>query len=1642
MQTKLAAAEVLNGRWRLDRPLGAGADATLFAATDLRDGRAVALKILHASLFAGDDSARARLRWEFAVLAAIEHPHLVRVFDLDSVEGRPFFTCELCDSPPPTRLTALPPPERARVLCQLLAEVGSALEALHRRGLVHRDIKPSNLLADGSGATRLGDLGLSSLRGAAGGARGTLGFLAPEALFGAADARADLWSLGATAHALWSGVPPFAAARIDEHVRALDKGRPARLAGAPAGLQALVDRLLARDPAARPSTARAVVDEALRLGARLDGAVVHESAAPPLCNPALAGREAELATLVAALGRARVVLVEGAPGAGKSRLIDEARRARQLDDAAAGRTSLAWRNFADDRPLTVVAALAEAPAVLHVAAVAEPRAEELLGLAAAGAAAPSTVIAEVEEGAVPALAGDGVVRIRLAPLDDAAVARLCASMLFDGSDGAGFAELARAVARASGGNPRLAVEIVRAVAARTGPPSAADVGALDGQNLAGLVAAALDRLPATAHALAEALAVLGRDATVAELAALLGAEPAASWAAALAARAAGVADVDDATGCLRFPSAAHADAAYAALSPRRRLALHRRALAQAAADAPVDRARHLIALAAPEAADAALVAGERLVERGRVRAAVAMLEDAERLGAGAVRLRAALRLGTARTLAGDYVGALAALAPAEAARGEPALRVDAAIAAARALQRAGDLPAAEARLVPLVASAPGAVGSAASPRSGIPARARDEARGLLGRVLVDRGDYARAAEVCAASEEPSAAVAEARGLACLYLGRFDDADHAFAAVERAAAAQPAQLARARNLRGMVAHSRDALADAAELYGSALTLARHADDLHGAAIYAMNLGAILREAAEYERALGPSADAARDLGRLGKRVERAFALFNYGNLLLSIGDLEGADRAAAEAEALARATDAARELGYARMLAGDLARRRGDLTRALDAYHAAVASLQGAAAGDRLAAALNLAEALAESGDADAAARAALAEAHALAEAANQVDAWLPVAVRAGLALGDPVDPARLTALGQLRDRAARSARRDVAFRADLALARAHIRRGQTRRALASLSRADQIWKEIRMRTPELRRDAIDDDPDARRLRELLSAGESATDRKGPSAPTAASAPSPQPLAQPEPLRKLLSINKRLNSEQRLPVLLDLILDTVLDLTSAERGFILLTDGAGAWRVEAARNIAEADLDKPAAAGAFSRSIAERAAREGVPIVTLDATGDERFEAALSVSDLKLRSVLAVPLAVKGRTVGCVYADHRLRAGAFGDAEVALVCDLAEQAAIAVENARLLADFARAQKSIDALNRSLQQEVAKQAVELGELHKEVRTSRAALSVRYNYDNLVGRTPRMLELFRLLDRVTDTALPVVIYGESGTGKELVARAIHHNGPRRGKAFVSESCAAIPETLLEAALFGHVRGAFTGADAERRGLFEVADGGTLFLDEVGEMPPSMQVKLLRVLQEGELRRVGAERTIKVDVRVLVASNRDLGRLVEEGKFREDLFYRLNVVRVALPPLRERRDDIPLLVEHFLRKFADENKRPLRRIARAALHKLVGYRWPGNVRELENEIARAASLGGDIIAVEDLSPQVAAGEPEAAVESPDDLTLKHRVERLERTLLREALHRSAGNQTQAARLLGLSRFGLQKKLRRYEID
>jgi hypothetical protein len=410
------------------------------------------------------------------------------------------------------------------------------------------------------------------------------------------------------------------------------------------------------------------------------------------------------------------------------------------------------------------------------------------------------------------------------------------------------------------------------------------------------------------------------------------------------------------------------------------------------------------------------------------------------------------------------------------------------------------------------------------------------------------------------------------------------------------------------------------------------------------------------------------------------------------------------------------------------------------------------------------------------------------------------------------------------ALRRLADRAAAQGRLPTAWRAALLASRLWNKDGDAARAAEAFTFATRIFEEVRMATPEAFRSGLESDPEVR----WLAAGGG----NGPAEGVAQEAALAARAAHTEGrLRRLLRINKRLNSELRLPRLLEMIVDTVIELTDAERGFLLLEDESGQLAVKVARNIDQRTLD--GAELELSRSIARQAAAGGEPIVTIDAAGDDRFKQAMSVSDLHLRSILAVPLHVKGRPVGTIYVDHRLRKGAFGADAVSLVLDFAEQAAIAVENARLLGELRRRERQVDALNRRMQVELSARREELSGIKKELRENREALAVRYDYRNIVGRTPRMLELFRLLDRVTDTTLPVVIHGESGTGKELVARAIHFNGPRRERPFVSENCAAIPETLLESTLFGYARGAFTGAEHDTRGLFEVADGGTLFLD-----------------------------------------------------------------------------------------------------------------------------------------------------------------------------------------------------------------
>ena len=358
-----------------------------------------------------------------------------------------------------------------------------------------------------------------------------------------------------------------------------------------------------------------------------------------------------------------------------------------------------------------------------------------------------------------------------------------------------------------------------------------------------------------------------------------------------------------------------------------------------------------------------------------------------------------------------------------------------------------------------------------------------------------------------------------------------------------------------------------------------------------------------------------------------------------------------------------------------------------------------------------------------------------------------------------------------------------------------------------------------------------------------------------------------------------------------------------------------------------------------------------------------------------------------------------------------------------------------------ADFITKPFQFDALLHVLQS-----AVEQRRLKSENAYLRSQLEDRYRIDGLVGRSRVMRDLFQLLETVAATSSTVLITGETGTGKELAARAIHHNSARRANRFVALNCSAIPETLLEAELFGHVRGAFTGAVGTRQGRVEQAHKGTLFLDEVGTMSPSLQAKLLRVLQEREFERVGDSHTIKIDVRVIAATHSDLAKMVADGSFREDLYYRLNVLPVQLPPLRDRREDIPLLAQHFLQRLAADAGRPAMTVSQEAMRRLMAYRWPGNVRQLENTVERAMafSQGRSQIDVQDLAPEIQnhAGVIEAADGwlPEDGIDFARYIEGVELSLIKRSLERTRGNKRQAARLLNLKRTTLIEKLKRLE--
>ena len=962
-----------------------------------------------------------------------------------------------------------------------------------------------------------------------------------------------------------------------------------------------------------------------------------------------------------------------------------------------------------------------------------------------------------------------------------------------------------------------------------------------------------------------------------------------------------------------------------------------------------------------------------------------------------------------------------------------------------------------------------------------PARADPQIRLALAEVAFRRGDYATCrseAAIVAEHSEPAvvstaqlwvafaatwqgdrqaaaAAVAAGQALAVpenqaffsylaalgdYYAGALDSAVAQLELLRQAAASTgtPLHAAAASGL-GLCAQRRGDLTLARHWYETARQEAEVAGDRLRALNMAMNVATLDHEQGDLGRALVGY----NQVVVAGRRAQNpgalARALGNRGNLLSQLGSDERARRDLDEALTFHQAQKNAYLSGNVGCVLAELARRAGHWQAAERLLTAAEADLTAAhAVSELLEVRLERGELLRVSGrlvEAEALAADALAAAAQLESPELQARAlWLTARLRLATAAASAADlAATLELLRRAREFVPPSKPLlQVAIAAELARAEALAAQwgDAVRLARDTAARLDAIAATLPPAEAHAFRAGPAHGPTTLLL-ELLC--------RLPDAPVG-------PAAGPHALAPILAINRRMGAELELGAILEIVMDAAVLLTGAERGFLLLQH-EGELSVMVARNLDRENLRK--AALKLSWGIARQVFQAGERVLTTDALQDERFRGQASVHHGSLRSILCVPMAWQGKPIGALYVDNRFTSGAFSPDHAGLLEALADQAAIAVEHARLVQRERRAlqklresEEEVQALAARLRVELEQTAHALVDARAELVAQRLDVQRRSDYSQIRGESPGLLRLFGLMDRVRDHDFPVLVCGESGTGKELVARAIHFTGRRQRGPFLAINCAALPSTLLESELFGHSRGAFTGAVVDRKGLFESADGGTLFLDEIGEMPLEMQPKLLRVLQSGELQRVGDTRTRKVDVRVVCATHRNLPEMAERGQFRQDLLFRLRVIELAIPPLRQRLEDIPLLVDHFLAENRKAGIGQVERLTPAALRRLREFAWPGNVRQLETVLKNAALFAvGTAIDAADLEPLLAKDKSADVAASAraigENWWGEAPLEEIIRRAVADRVELAAGNKRRAAESLAIDRTTLYARLR-----
>lgn len=1663
------------GRYLLLRPLGEGGMGQVFLARDLSSGGECAVKRLRAE---EGDLAPESLRHEFEALVRVAHPAVVAVHDYGvSADGEPYLVMEYVPGLPAERTVK---PGDWRAACFVAAEVADGLDALHRAEVFHGDLKPPNVLVSGSSASpgtpaavKLLDFGLAGLRRRDGaGHRGTPGFAAPEVVTGAPpSSSADLYGLGATLFALLAGEPPFGGATGDDRLRAQRAGPPSaqRLEslGIPAALIELVLRLMAPEPAERPQRARDVRLELERIHP-----AARRSLADRLGTAVLVGRERELALLErwrnAGEGGARMVWIEGDAGAGKSSLLAElgARAtlagegvvrlscatlaapgavARAVLRALLGRLSgsgargipeRAARWIGGDEPL----AAADLGLLVEtgVAACAAPvlvlldDAEELEARSAAWLrrvalhpearrlrwmlARRSATLAEEDRLLVEA---GRAIRIELGPLAEAAVGRLASERLHAPVP----RELHEYLFREAGGHPGLTVELLRAAAGR-GAIEESDAGlrvhAAALEPVAGaagferMVLERAEREDAAGRRVLEALACCGGPVRTGDLDALVADADserrnrliAAGWV------------VREGDGRLALRSPALAEALWRGMDSETRTRLARLALALPGlprrqrfrlsrdvgdADAALAHAETSFA-ESPDPRFAAEVAA--LAERHDATLAAAWHDRAAQ-GWRARGRYADVQLHAERSLelapgAAERDARWVLLSTAVLRTGAPA-EVEAVVERALSSGVAGG---ARAQLLVNRASARAQAGDAAGERA--------DADAALGFALAAEDAVATglALELAARRAWEEGDLDKAEELSAQAAGAFQSDGHAHGVV------------RSIGFRGALARRRFRLDEAEKLLQEAVEAARSLENRLPLSEQLLYLSTVRAEAGRWAESLDPSAQAARIALEDGRSSEAAAAIANLAQIEGLLGqpraarrharsavrlcrqfrpDLEAyAWRSLAQAERIAgrlraaehaarRATQRAAAQGeerhWCRLELGRVFAARGQWREAREIWG------RGVAAGD------SLPQALLRIETGRAALRGAdLPAARALAE---QVAGWM----------GDHASPFAAALLDLLRGEIAFAEHRsgDAVAAARRALAALAAFPAPAERARAALDLAALVapgaglreivseWAQLAIRTFERLGD--------HRKREQALAVALAWHRVQAPATTSA-----------RDTGLLERVSWLLHSLTDLEELTRRAMQAAVEQLDAERGVLLLADpDSGRLQPMAEHGAVEAAMRNDAVR--YSRRVAQQVTESGGSLLIEDAPSDPRA-ASESVRALQLRSILCVPMFLGGRTVGAVYLDDSRRTHAFGEAERGLLEGFAHLMAIAIEKSRGHEEVQREKDRLEGENLSLRREIGS---------------------RIRARGMIGSSAPMQRVLAMMEHAARAQSTVLITGENGTGKELIARTLHHGSRRHLRPFVGVNCGAIPEGLIEAEMFGILANVATGVRA-RTGYFVQAHGGTLMLDEIGEAAPRAQVSLLAAIANREITPVGGNRPIAVDVRIIAATNRDLRRLIEEGRFREDLFYRLNVIEIPVPPLRERKADIPALVRHFLAQFAAQQEREVPELSDDFLAVVMQSDWPGNVRALQNYMERVMAMTPGGLLRPDPLPQDMEHRI-ATIRLPRQRRLPDAVTELELRLIREALERARGNQSQAARELGVSEQALRYRLRRLRL-